>query len=74
MKVQVDRSICVGHGRCQVFAPEVYTEDERGHCLIEREEVPPELKERARLGAGNCPEKAITIFEDEVRESTDAAG
>ncbi len=74
MKVQVDRSICVGHGRCQEFAPEVYTEDERGHCLIEREEIPPELEERARLGAGNCPEKAITIFEDEVRKSTDDAG
>ena len=74
MKVRVDRRVCVGHGRCQEFAPEVYTEDERGHCLIEREEISPELEERARLGAGNCPEKAITIFEDELRRSPGSAG
>ena len=64
MKIRVDTDVCVGHGRCQEFAPEVYDEDERGHCLIRLEEVPPALQEKARLGAGNCPEKAITILED----------
>ena len=64
MKVSVDRDACVGHGRCQEFAPEVYEEDERGHCLIALEEVPKEFETKARLGAGNCPEKAITIRED----------
>ena len=61
MKVRVDRQICVGHGRCYMAAPEIYQEDERGHCVIEREEVPQSLEEKARLGAENCPERAISI-------------
>ncbi len=63
MKVRVDKETCVGHGRCYEVAPEVFGEDERGHCLIVREEVPKELAEQARSGADNCPEKAISIEE-----------
>ncbi len=63
MKVRVDKGTCVGHGRCYEVAPEVFGEDERGHCLIVREEVPKELAEQARYGADNCPEKAISIEE-----------
>jgi ferredoxin len=63
VKVRVDKGTCVGHGRCYEVAPEVFGEDERGHCLIVREEVPKELAEQARYGADNCPEKAISIEE-----------
>lgn len=63
MKVRVDPEVCHGHGRCYELAPEVYGEDERGHCKILREEVPPELEEKARLGERNCPEGAIFIEE-----------
>ncbi|MEE8313553.1 MAG: ferredoxin [Myxococcota bacterium] len=63
MKVRVDKETCVGHGRCYEVAPEVFGEDERGHCLIVREEVPEKLAEQARYGADNCPEKAISIEE-----------
>ena len=65
MKIRVDSDVCVGHGRCQLFAPEVFGENERGHCLILLEDVPPELQDAARLGADSCPEKAITILDDE---------
>ncbi len=64
MKVRVDRQACEGHGRCYELAPEVYKEDERGHCSIEREQVSPELEDQARVGAQSCPEKAITIEAD----------
>jgi len=64
MKVRVEQKICVGHGRCYELAPDVYGEDERGHCAILREEIPPELEEQARKGEANCPEGAITIEED----------
>jgi ferredoxin len=61
MRIRVDREKCVGHGRCYVLAPEVYGDDERGHCLV-RVEVPSrELEEPARLGEQNCPEGAIAI-------------
>ena len=61
MRVRVDREKCAGHGRCYVLAPEVFADDERGHCVVLAESVPPELEDRARLGEGNCPEHAISI-------------
>ena len=63
MKVRVKSDWCSGHGRCYELAPEVYGEDERGHCRILNEEVDPELEEKARLGEQNCPEGAIEIEE-----------
>jgi ferredoxin len=64
MKVQVDLELCVGHGRCYMLAPEVFDEDDRGHCLLRFENVPPELEDRARMGETNCPEGAIELSED----------
>jgi ferredoxin len=63
MKVFVDPDKCTGHGRCYSLAPAVFAADDLGHCLIERNEVPPELADAARLGAANCPEGAIWIEE-----------
>ena len=64
MKVRVDGAACVGHGRCYVLAPEVYGDDERGHCVVVTPEVPPALEPKARLGADNCPEQAIHLESD----------
>ncbi len=64
MKISVDRDRCVGHGRCYVLAPDVFQEDDRGHCLIASETVPPGLERQARTGAANCPEQTIEIVED----------
>ena len=61
MRVRVDREKCVGHGRCYVLGPDVFTDDERGHCVVRVESVPSELEAQARLGEENCPEAAISI-------------
>jgi len=61
MRVRVDPELCVGHGRCYMLAPEVFSEDERGHCHVVRAEPAPELEAAARLGAENCPEGAIAL-------------
>ncbi len=61
MKVRVDDAACVGHGRCYVLAPEIYEEDERGHCVVAKRDAPAELEAKARLGADNCPEHAIHV-------------
>lgn len=63
-RVRVDSEKCVGHGRCYALAPEIFEEDDRGHCVIPREAIPPERIHRARLGADNCPEEAITVSDD----------
>lgn len=64
MKVRVDLARCVGHGRCYVLAPEVFSEDEHGHCVPLLETVPSELADQARLGEENCPEQAISLDDD----------
>ena len=61
MKVAVDGEACTGHGRCYALAPDVYAPDDRGHCEILVDDVPPELEEQARAGEANCPERAITV-------------
>jgi ferredoxin len=64
VKVRVDVERCVGHGRCYELAPDVFGEDERGHCRLLVETVPKELEEQARAGAANCPERVIEIDSD----------
>lgn len=59
--VQVDMAKCVGHGRCYELAPEIFGEDERGHCRVLLETVPQHLEQDALLAAANCPEDAIKV-------------
>ncbi len=61
MKVTVDSGLCVGHGRCYEIAPDVFTDDERGHCVLISGEVAAEHERSARRAEANCPERAITI-------------
>ena len=61
VKIIVDSEKCTGHGRCYTIAPEVYEPDDDGYCQDLQEPVPLELRERAALGAANCPEDAITV-------------
>ena len=63
MKVRVDLPLCVGHGRCYALAPDVFEDDERGHCVLLLESVPPDLEKQARMAEANCPEAAISIDE-----------
>ena len=61
VRVRVDAARCVGHGRCYVLAPDVFGEDERGHCVVLREDPGPDLEEQAHLGERSCPEDAIQL-------------
>ena len=63
MKIHLDKSLCVGHGRCYELAEAVFTDDERGRAVLRCETVAPEQKQAARKAEGNCPERAIRIEE-----------
>jgi len=63
MKVHVDLALCVGHGRCYALCPELFGEDDEGHCRLRAEQVPTGLEDKARRAAENCPELAIRIEE-----------
>jgi ferredoxin len=64
VKVRVDATLCVGHGRCYEIAPEVFGDDERGHCVVLCEDVPDDHRDDTRRAEANCPERAITLQED----------
>jgi ferredoxin len=61
LKIRLDRDVCSGHGRCYVLAPDVFDEDERGHCVLDLEEVPEEFRKQAQAGVDGCPEHALSI-------------
>ncbi|MGH3912708.1 MAG: ferredoxin [Pseudonocardiaceae bacterium] len=61
MRVEVDPTICEGHGECNAVAPQVYDLDEGGYCLIHNPEVPLDSQSAAELGAMACPVHAITV-------------
>ena len=62
MKVHVDPDKCQGHNRCYAIAPELFDVDDLGQAHeIGDGEVPPELEDKARLAAANCPEFAIAV-------------
>jgi len=63
VKVYLDKSLCVGHGRCYELAEAVFSDDERGHSVLLCETVPPEHEAAARKAERNCPEDAIRIEE-----------
>jgi ferredoxin len=63
MKVRVDPDLCVGHGRCYALAPDVFGADDFGHAEVLAPEVDGELVDQARVGAENCPERAISLEE-----------
>ncbi len=61
MKLRIDLDACTGHGRCYSLAPELFDADEFGHAVLKQDDVPAEQADQARLAAGNCPERAITV-------------
>jgi ferredoxin len=60
VKVQLDTERCQGHGRCAYFAPEVFSLDDEGHSVLERDPESAEEAENVRVAVLNCPERAIT--------------
>ena len=64
MRITVDSRKCQGHNRCYSLAPELFDVDDEGYSTARGDgSVAPELEEKARLAAANCPEFAIRIEE-----------
>jgi len=64
LKIRIDRARCSGHGRCYTLVPELFEADDDGYSLARTVDVPEALEDRARVGAQNCPELAITLTAD----------
>lgn len=65
MKIKIDEELCTGHGRCAIYAPNVFRLDDDGYNMDRglEIEVPVGEEDKARLGARACPERAILIVD-----------
>jgi len=64
MKVVVDYDVCASNAVCMGIAPEVFEVRDDGYLYVLQEHPGPELEDKVRMAANNCPTGAITI-EDE---------
>jgi ferredoxin len=66
MKVEIDATLCSGHGRCHTLAGDVYHLDDNGYNADRGSivDVPPGYEAAAVLGIKNCPEAAISAVDD----------
>ncbi|MDY0013620.1 MAG: ferredoxin [Rhodocyclaceae bacterium] len=70
MKILVKTDACVGHAQCHRAAPTLFPLDDSGYnTLAEVIQVPPGQEEAARRGVRACPERILTIVEDEAPAS-----
>ena len=64
MKVVVDFDACASNAVCMGIAPEVFEVRDDGFLYVLQENPGPELADKVRMAANNCPTGAITL-EDE---------
>src|ERR1019366_3777184 len=65
MKVVIDYDVCASNAVCMGIAPEVFEVRDDGYLYVLNENPPPELMDKVRMAANNCPTGAITLVEDE---------
>lgn len=65
MRVQVDGARCHGHQMCAIAAPDVFGSDEYGNAVVLLDHVPEALQAATRRAEANCPERAITLVEED---------
>jgi ferredoxin len=65
-KVVIKKSQCVGNARCHAVAEALFPLDDDGYIAIEGFDVAPGDELLARRGARSCPERIISIVEDEA--------
>ena len=65
MRIAIDKDKCAGHARCQAVAGDLFVLDDDGYIATTGFTVPPGQEDLARRGARACPERIITVIEDD---------
>ena len=63
LKVDIDRDRCAGHGRCYVFAPDVFSPDDEGFSVPVNPLPGDAYREAVLKAVRNCPEQAVIVEE-----------
>jgi ferredoxin len=77
MRVKADLELCQGHAICQMEAPEIFRVRERpdDHDQVEvlQGEIPEALRQKLEAAVRYCPNRVLSIVEDEGRNPRRAA-
>ncbi|MEO3787252.1 ferredoxin [Actinocorallia sp. B10E7] len=60
-RVEVDHSVCAGHGRCYDLAPSVFEPDDDGFATVTGTSFGTDVLPELTAARRNCPEQAITV-------------
>jgi ferredoxin len=58
---EIDRDLCVGHGRCYTLLAAAFYPDDMGHGFVKDEFDPADLPSDPMTIVTACPEGAITF-------------
>ncbi|GAA0931308.1 ferredoxin [Nonomuraea longicatena] len=65
MKVNADRSVCIGAGMCALTAPAVFDQDDdEGLVVLLTEEIPDDRHEVVCRAVTLCPSGALSLEND----------
>ena len=65
MKIKAKTESCAGHARCAAVAPELFELNDEGYLETPEINVPAGLEALARRAVRACPERILSIEEDE---------
>jgi len=65
MKIIADAAKCCGHARCAAVSDTLFVLDDNGYIAVTEIVVPADLAALGRRGVRACPERALTLVEDE---------
>ncbi len=63
MKVHLNESLCVGHGRCEGVLPTVFEVNDEGFATVHEDAIPGADTSGIRAAVEACPSAALTIEE-----------
>jgi ferredoxin len=64
MKIRIEKAACVGNARCAAISEDLFPLDDEGYIAIEGFDVDDALTQLAKRGARACPERIISVVED----------
>ena len=71
-KIQIDKHACQGHARCAKRAPDLFLLNSDGYFATDGFDVPKGREADALGGAASCPERVITMVDENGQVVTKA--
>jgi ferredoxin len=65
MKIRIDKAACTGNARCAAVSAELFPLNDEGYIESDGFDVLAGMEQLAKRGARACPERIISVIEDD---------